>query len=144
MLVAGPVAVLPAGAVALLVEHKYSGQPRSWDPSSVCAGWSLEDHARMSSSRLLTSNHARGDFAFRDVYKRHAFSTFSGHEGSESSTLFINESDEAVNCTSQVSTFQNGVGTLRVLRDWVVLLLLLKEEPHHHQDTDTEHNHTTS
>jgi hypothetical protein len=68
----------------------------------------------MSSSRLLKSNHSRGDFVFRDVYKRHAFSTFTGDEFSDSSTIYIDQDEDAVNCTSQVSTFQNDVGTLRL------------------------------
>lgn len=68
----------------------------------------------MSSSRLIKNNHLRGDFVFRDVYKRHAFSTFAGNEHSESSTLYINENQDPVNCTSQISTYKDGVGTVHL------------------------------
>lgn len=60
------------------------------------------------------NNYLRGDFYFRDVYRRHAFSTFSRNEVSEYSTVYIDENEEAVNCTSQICTFDNGVGAFHL------------------------------
>lgn len=68
----------------------------------------------MASSRLLKSNHLRGDFVFRDVYKRNAYSTFAGNQASENSTLYIDENENALKCTSQVTTYSNGIGALHL------------------------------
>jgi hypothetical protein len=68
----------------------------------------------MASSINVKNNHLRGDFYFRDVFQRNTYSSFAGPSYSDSSTLYINESSQVVNCTSQISTFENGIGSLHV------------------------------
>lgn len=66
------------------------------------------------SSKYFKSNHLRGDFVFRDVYKRRTFSTFAGNEYSEDSTVYIDQQENALDCTAQVTTYADGVGSLLV------------------------------
>lgn len=68
----------------------------------------------MASSIKVKNNHLRGDFYSRDVFQRNTYSSFAGPSYSDSSTLYINESSQVVNCTSQISTFENGIGSLHV------------------------------
>lgn len=68
----------------------------------------------MTSSLFVKNNHLRGDFYSRDVFQRNTYSSFAGPSYSDSSTLYINESSQVVNCTSQISTFENGIGSLHV------------------------------
>lgn len=68
----------------------------------------------MASSINVKNNHLRGDFYFRDVFQRNTYSSFAGPSYSDSSTIYINESSQVVNCTSQISTFENGIGSLHV------------------------------
>lgn len=67
-----------------------------------------------STSTLVKNNHLRGDFYFRDVFRRNTYSSFTGPDYSDSSTLYIDETDQAIPCTSQISTNDNGVGSLHL------------------------------
>ena len=67
-----------------------------------------------SSFPNVKNNHLRGDFYFRDVFQRNTYASFTGPSFSDNSTLYINQNDQAINCTSQVSTYDNGVGSLHV------------------------------
>ena len=62
----------------------------------------------------VKKNHIRGDFYFRDVYNRNTYSSFADDDSSETSTLYINDNDQAIPCTSQVSTLSNGEGALHI------------------------------
>ena len=62
----------------------------------------------------VKNNRLRGDFYFRDVYKRNTYASFADQEYSDRSTLYITEDDQAIPCTSQVSTFNNGEGSLHI------------------------------
>ena len=68
----------------------------------------------MTSLVKLKGNQGRGDFFFRDVYQRNAFCAFTGESYSDSSTVYITAEEEIVDCTSQISKYANGVGTLHV------------------------------
>ena len=56
----------------------------------------------------------RGDFYFRDVYKRNSYASFANTSFSDSSTFYINENNAPIPCTSEVSTFSNGEGALHI------------------------------
>ena len=68
----------------------------------------------MTSFPNVKNNHLRGDFYFRDVFQRNTYASFKGPSYCDNATLYINQDDEAINCTSQVSTYDNGVGSLHV------------------------------
>ena len=67
-----------------------------------------------STLQHVKNNFNRGDFYFRDVFRRNTYSSFTGPAYSDSSTLYIDETDEAIPCTSQVSTFNDGEGALHI------------------------------
>ena len=67
-----------------------------------------------STLQHVKNNFNRGDFYFRDVFRRNAYSSFTGPAYSDSSTLYIDETDQAIPCTSQVSTYDDGVGSLHL------------------------------
>jgi hypothetical protein len=67
-----------------------------------------------SSLPHVKNNHKRGDFYFRDVFKRNTYSSFTGTAYSDSSTLYIDEHDVPIACTSQVSKYDNGVGSFHL------------------------------
>jgi len=62
----------------------------------------------------VQKNDTRGDIYVRDVYNRNTVSSFAGDGYSDRSTLYINENDEAIPCTSEVSTLKNGLGDLHI------------------------------
>lgn len=62
----------------------------------------------------VKNNFHRGDFYFRDVYNRNTYASFAENGYSDRSTLYINQNDEAIPCTSEVSTLNNGVGDLHI------------------------------
>lgn len=68
----------------------------------------------MASSFNVKNNTRRGDFYFRDVYKRNTYSSFQQQQHSDQSTILITENEQTVNCTSQISTYENGLGSLHV------------------------------
>lgn len=68
----------------------------------------------MTSLVKIKNNQGRGDFFFRDVYQRNTFCAFTGENYSDASTVYITAEEQAVNCTSQISTYANGIGTLHV------------------------------
>ncbi len=67
-----------------------------------------------SSSLNVKNNSGRGDFYFRDVYQRNTYASFKPQQYCDQSTIAIADNDQTLACTSQISTFDNGVGSLHV------------------------------
>lgn len=68
----------------------------------------------MTSLLNVKDNSNRGDFCFRDVFRRNTYSSFTGNTYADDSSIYIDANAQKFDCTSLISRIENNLGSLHL------------------------------